>query len=169
MGSLWPAGEHGIVVLAWTCHDRFVAVIWLVAGIALAIAEMFAMSFVLIMFGAGALAAAAVAALGAGLLWQILAFSLVSALAVATVRPLLTGHFDQQDADASIGMRALAGETALVLEPVDREHGLVKIGGEVWRARPYDDSQLIPEGERVRVIEVRGATAMVWRDSDGTC
>jgi membrane protein implicated in regulation of membrane protease activity len=162
-------GEHGIAMRAPTCHDRDVAIIWLVAGIALAIAEMFTMTFVLIMFAAGALAASAVAAFDAGLTWQILTFAVVSALALAVVRPIVGRQLERQGSETPIGLRALEGETALVLETVDGEHGLVKIGGEVWRARPYDASQAIEVGERVLVIEVKGATAMVWRDSDGTC
>ena len=41
---------------------------------------------------------------------------------------------------------------------------MVKIEGELWRARPYDATQIFAAGERVRVVEIKGATAMVWRD-----
>ena len=44
------------------------------------------------------------------------------------------------------------------------DHGLIKIDGELWSARPYDASQTFDPGERVRVIEVRGATALVWKE-----
>ena len=37
----------------------------------------------------------------------------------------------------------------------------MKIGGEVWTARSYDEEQVIPAGERVEVVEIRGATALV--------
>ncbi len=50
-----------------------------------------------------------------------------------------------------------------MLEQVDADHGLVKIDGEIWRARSYDATQEFEPGERVRVIEVKGATAMVWQ------
>jgi membrane protein implicated in regulation of membrane protease activity len=40
----------------------------------------------------------------------------------------------------------------------------VQIGGEMWSARAYDATQVIEPGERVRVIEVKGATALVWRE-----
>ena len=52
----------------------------------------------------------------------------------------------------------------MVLEQVDAGAGMVKIDGELWSARAYDGTQVLAPGERVRVIEVRGATAMVWRD-----
>jgi len=31
----------------------------------------------------------------------------------------------------------------------------------VWTARAYDDDEVIDEGARVEVIEIRGATALV--------
>ena len=33
---------------------------------------------------------------------------------------------------------------------------MVKIGGELWSARPYDLTQVIDAGEQVRVVEVAG-------------
>ncbi len=63
-----------------------------------------------------------------------------------------------------MGLEAIEGSSRLVLEQVDVDHGLVKIDGELWSARPYDATQIFAAGERVRVIEVKGATALVWRD-----
>jgi membrane protein implicated in regulation of membrane protease activity len=37
----------------------------------------------------------------------------------------------------------------------------VKIGGEVWTARSFDDDRVIEPGEEVDVVEIRGATALV--------
>ena len=63
-----------------------------------------------------------------------------------------------------MGLEAIEGSTGVVLEEIDESHGLIKIEGELWRARPYDATQVIPAGEHVRVVEIKGATAMVWRD-----
>jgi membrane protein implicated in regulation of membrane protease activity len=51
-----------------------------------------------------------------------------------------------------------------VIEQVAEGRGMVKIGGELWQARPYDVTQTFETGTMVRVIEVKGATALVWRD-----
>ena len=37
----------------------------------------------------------------------------------------------------------------------------MKIGGEVWTARSFDEEQVIAPGEQVEVVEIRGATALV--------
>ena len=140
------------------------ALLWIVLGVVLAVAEVFTTTLFLIMFAVGAFAAAAVAALGAPVAVQGLVFAGVSALTVAAVRPVIKRH-RQTAADGGLfGVEAIAGTDALVLEQVDAHHGMVKIDGELWTARSYDATQLFRPGERVRVIEVKGVTAMVWRD-----
>jgi membrane protein implicated in regulation of membrane protease activity len=141
-----------------------VAVLWIVVAVGLAIAEIFTGTFVLIMLSAGALAAAATAAVGGALWAQGLIFALVSALALFVVRPAIKRRLDQGGPETQIGLAAIEGSTGTVLERVDADHGLVKIEGEMWRARSYDGTQEFEPGEQVRVIEVKGATAMVWKD-----
>lgn len=154
----------GIAECARTCHDQGVPIVWLVIGVALAVAEMFTATFVLVMFAAGAFAAAVTGLLGAGLIGQTLVFGIVSVLSLTMVRPGILRYMHRHSAKSPMGLEALEGATALVLEEIDGDHGLVKIDGEMWRARPYDASQVIPVGVRVRVIQLDGATAMVWRD-----
>ncbi|GLZ78776.1 membrane protein [Actinorhabdospora filicis] len=138
--------------------------IWLIIAVLLAVAEMFALSFVLIMLAAGALAAAGAAALGADPVLQVAVFSVVSAFSLFVLRPIARRMMnDRSGPDADIGLAALEGSPALVLERVDDRQGVVKIGGEEWSARVYEDGQVLEAGERVHVVEIRGATAMVWR------
>jgi membrane protein implicated in regulation of membrane protease activity len=141
-------------------------VLWIALGVLLAVAEMFTVTLVLVMFAGGAFAAAIAAALGAGLPVQAAVFALVSAASLAAVRPVIQRHRRSalESGEEPFGVEALTGSSGLVLEQVDADHGMVKIDGEMWTARAYDATQVIPAGERVRVIEVKGATAMVWRD-----
>jgi len=142
------------------------AVLWIVLGVLLAVAEMFTFTFVLIMLSVGAFAAAIAAGLGAGVPVQAVVFAVVSALSLIAVRPVIKRHrrSAMESGDTPMGVEAIEGSAGLVLEQVDNDHGLVKIDGELWTARVYDATQVLQPGERVRVIEVRGATAMVWRD-----
>jgi membrane protein implicated in regulation of membrane protease activity len=141
-----------------------VAIIWLLAAVGLAIAEIFTGTFVLLMFSAGAFAAALAAGLDAPVFAQAVIFAVVSALALVGLRPVLRRHLHLGGAQTPMGVEAIEGSTGLVLEDVDAERGLVKIEGETWRARAYDATQVIPAGERVRIIQIKGATALVWRD-----
>jgi membrane protein implicated in regulation of membrane protease activity len=141
-----------------------VAWLWLVIGVALAVAEVFTTTFVLIMFSAGALAAALVAAVGLPIWLQILAFGLVSAASMGLLRPVIQRHLHQGGGSAPMGLAEIEGSAGLVLERVDLDHGMIKIEGELWTARPYDSTQTFEPGERVRVIEIKGATALVWKE-----
>src|SRR5436309_3158281 len=100
------------------------------------------------MFAAGALAAAAAAALGLPVWVQALVFAAVSAAALAGVRPLIQRHFHRSSDPAPVGLAAIEGAAGLVLERVDIDHGLIKIEGEMWSARPYDATQVMEPGER---------------------
>jgi membrane protein implicated in regulation of membrane protease activity len=146
-----------------------IVLLWVVLGVVLVVAEAFTATFVLIMLAAGAFAAAAAAALGAPLAAQAAIFAVVSALSIWLLRPVIRRHAlpTVADPDAMDGTRALEGSPGEVLEQVTTDSGLVRVEGEMWTARSYDATQVIEPGERIRVIEVRGTTAMVWRDEFG--
>jgi membrane protein implicated in regulation of membrane protease activity len=60
------------------------------------------------------------------------------------------------------GSYALVGKKAVVLEEVTGTQGLIKLSGEVWSARALDEDQVIPVGTAVDVMEIEGATAIVY-------
>jgi membrane protein implicated in regulation of membrane protease activity len=142
------------------------AVLWVVLAIALAIAEAFTATLLVIMFAAGALAAAGAAALGAPVLLQAIVFAIVSGLSVGAVRPIIIKHARSalESGEMPFGVEAMEGSHGLVLEEVDADRGMIKIDGEMWQARSFDGNEKYLPGERVRVVKVRGATAIVWRD-----
>jgi membrane protein implicated in regulation of membrane protease activity len=61
------------------------------------------------------------------------------------------------------GTAALVGRHAMVVERIANDEGVgcVKLDGEVWTARAYDEDEVIERGRRVQVVEIRGATALV--------
>jgi membrane protein implicated in regulation of membrane protease activity len=61
------------------------------------------------------------------------------------------------------GTDALIGERAVVLQRIANAEGVgaVKLAGEIWSARAYDEDEILEAGEKVQVIEIRGATALV--------
>jgi membrane protein implicated in regulation of membrane protease activity len=140
-----------------------VSLIWLVAGVLLGIAELFTLDFVLIMLASGALAAA-VTGLVLPLPFQLVVFAGVSGLGVLAVRPAIKKRLHRGSDTIVVGNDAVEGAEATVVEQVRDGQGMVKIGGELWQARPYDATQVIDTGLRVRVVEVKGATALVWRE-----
>ncbi|GAA0963214.1 NfeD family protein [Virgisporangium aurantiacum] len=138
------------------------ALIWILAAVGLAVAELFTTSFFLIMFALGAVAAAAAAALDAPVSVQAIIFVIVSLIATLGVRPVLRRNFGR-DAGEPTPVAEIAGSEAIVLERVDDRAGMIKIDGEYWQARALESGQVIEPGERVHVVELKGVTAMVWR------
>lgn len=138
-------------------------IIWLVAACVLGIGEMHQGGFYLAPFALGAVLAAILALLGVGAPLSAVAFLGGSALVFTTLRPVAQRHRRLPPAIRT-GAAALVGKPALVLERIANDEGVgcVKIdGGEVWTARSYDEHEEIPAGERVEVVEIRGATALV--------
>jgi membrane protein implicated in regulation of membrane protease activity len=78
------------------------------------------------------------------------------------VRPIARRHINMPP-QLRTGTAALIGRTAIVTERIvnDEALGKVRLDGEVWSARAYDDDKVLEPGTRVHVMEIRGATALV--------
>jgi membrane protein implicated in regulation of membrane protease activity len=135
-------------------------VAWTIVAAALAVGEMFTLGFFLGPVALAAAVAAVVAAVGASVELQFGVFVVLSAASILFLRPIALRHMRTPGALRS-GTAALIGQRAVVLERVDADHGQVKIGGEVWTARPYDETEVFEPGARVDVMKIDGATALV--------
>jgi membrane protein implicated in regulation of membrane protease activity len=137
-----------------------VALIWLIAALALAGAEVLTGDLFLLMLGGGALAAAGSSLVFDDLWIHGVVFAVVSMLLLILVRPALRKYFM-----AGTGLpepaKALEGKNALVLDRVGRHEGQVKLDGEVWTARPLNDDDVFEAGDHVTVVKIDGATAVV--------
>jgi membrane protein implicated in regulation of membrane protease activity len=137
-------------------------VIWIIVACLFGVGEIASTSFFLGPFAIGALVAAIVAALGGGAVAAAAVFILVSVLLLLFVRPIARAHL-RTPAQIRTGTAALVGRRAMVIERISNDEavGCVRIDGEVWTARAYDDDEVIEAGTPVQVIEIRGATALV--------
>ncbi len=137
-------------------------VVWLIAACVLGIGEMHQGGFYLAPFALGAALAAVLALIGVGAPLSGVVFVGASAIVFATLRPIARRHRRLPPA-LRTGAAALVGRPAVVLERIANDEGVgcVKIDGEVWTARSYDEHEVIPAGEHVEVVEIRGATALV--------
>jgi membrane protein implicated in regulation of membrane protease activity len=134
--------------------------IWVIVAAALVGVEVFSLTFLFGPLALAALLAALVAGLGLGAALQIGVFAGAAIASLVVVRPIAVAHV-RTAIPARTGAAALVGQNALVVERVDANAGQVKLAGEVWSARSYDDAQVFEPGQRVSVLEIRGATALV--------
>lgn len=142
------------------CHyGRMAAVVWLVAGFALIAAEVLSSGFVLIMLGIGALIAAVFAALGASIWLEVGVFAATSVALTTLARPVLKRKLHTVAVPTNVD--ALVGDRAIVVSTVDAHGGKIKLRGELWSARAFDETEVLEPGQRVTVMNISGATAVV--------
>ena len=136
--------------------------IWILLAVILAAGEVMSPSFYLAPFALGAVFAALVEVIGAGAAAATLVFLVSSALLLGFARPIARRHL-RTPPQLRTGTAALIGHSAIVTQRVDNDadSGTVKLDGELWTARAYDEDEVIEAGRRVRVIEIKGATALV--------
>lgn len=169
IGSLWETGGAkggfaGSFTNArprrreWICRCGLSGWFWLSR---LGVAELFTLTLALGLIGAAALIAGVVGAFGVGLTGQVLVFAVASAAGLLVVRPIARRHMTQPPPLRS-GTEALVGRSALVVEEITATGGRIKLQGEEWSARCLDETLRIPVGAHVDVMEIEGATAVVY-------
>ncbi|HYI99505.1 MAG TPA: NfeD family protein [Thermoleophilaceae bacterium] len=135
-------------------------VVWMIVAGALAVGEIVSLSFFMGPIAIAAVLAAVAALAGAGTALQMVVFIVASAASLAVLRPIARRHL-RTPAKIRTGTAALVGSRAVALERIDGSGGTVKLAGEVWSARTYDDDEVIEPGARVQVMQIEGATALV--------
>ena len=135
-------------------------VLWMAAAGLLAVGELLTMGFFLAPIAIAAVLTAGAALAGAGLAVQLVVFILASAASVGLLRPVARRHL-HTPARIRTGTAALVGRPATVIERVDAEGGSIKLAGEVWSARAFDEDHAFEPGQRVEVLKIEGATALV--------
>ena len=135
-------------------------VLWLIAAVVFGIGEVLTAGFFLAPFAIGALVATLVSVIGGGFAVSGLVFLVISTVALVALRPIARRHMNLP-AQLRTGTAALVGRHATVVERVSEHGGCVKLDGEIWSARPYDEDEVFEAGARVHVMEIRGATALV--------
>ena len=133
---------------------------WMIAAGVLAVGEIATLGFFLGPIAIAAALAGIVALIGVGLAAHWIVFIAASLASVLVLRPIARRHL-RTPASLRTGTAALVGGQATVVQRVDRDGGQVKIGGEVWTARSYDEDDSFEPGTRVEVMKIDGATALV--------
>lgn len=136
-------------------------VIWLIIAVVLSAAEIFTLTAALGLLGAAALIAAMFAAIGLPVPLQLMVFAIAAAAGIVVLRPIAHRQLLRPRLQ-TFGVDALVRRTAYVVQQVTGRDGTVRIGGEEWTARALDESHVIPAGAAVDVIQIDGATAVVY-------
>lgn len=134
--------------------------IWFIVAVLLGVAEIFTLTAALGLLGGAALITSASAAIGLPVPLQFVVFAAASVAGIVLLRPIARRHMVGSRPD--FGMDALVGKPGYVVQEVTGRDGRVRIGGEEWTARAMDETLVIPAGARVDVLQIDGATAVVY-------
>ena len=136
-------------------------IVWLIVAAVLGVAELLTTTLAFGLIAIAAVAAAVVGAFHLSFALQLVAFAAAAGAGLGFVRPIAIKHIKQPPA-LRTGVAALVGRSAVVLEEVTEHSGRVRIDGEEWSSRPYDDTLVIPVGTKVDVMQIKGAIALVY-------
>ena len=136
-------------------------IVWLIVAAVLGVAELLTTTLAFGLLAVAAVAAAVIGAFHLDLAVQLAAFVVAAAAGLGLVRPIAMRHIKQPPL-LRTGTAALVGRSAIVLEEITEHSGRIRIGGEEWSSRPYDESLVIPVGAKVDVMQIDGATAIVY-------
>jgi membrane protein implicated in regulation of membrane protease activity len=137
-------------------------IVWLIVAAVLGVAELLTTTLAFGLIAVAAVVAAVVGAFHLSFALQLVAFAVAAGAGLVFVRPIALRHI-KQPPQLRTGTAALVGRTAIVLEEVTDHSGRIRIDGEDWSSRTYvDDSPAIPVGAKVDVIQIKGATALVY-------
>jgi membrane protein implicated in regulation of membrane protease activity len=135
--------------------------LWLIAGGLFAAGEVASLDLVLLMFAGGALGGMAVALVGLGVPFQLLAFLVVSVALLVVVRPVAKRHLIDRTPEQIDGVAVYVGRTGLVSQRVDNDGGRIRLGSDEWTARTQLDGEVYEVGDEVRIVQIEGPIAYV--------
>lgn len=136
-------------------------VVWLIAAGALAAAELLTLDLVLLMLAGGALGGVAVAAFGLPVALQLVAFVIVALGLLVFVRPYAKRQLTARTPQQIDGAETYVGKVAVVTQRVDHMDGRIRFGADDWSAVSQSRQETFEVGTNVRVMQIRGATAVV--------
>lgn len=130
--------------------------LWIAVIIVAIITEFLTDQLISIWFIPGALAAAVLSICSVEVLWQVLVFAVLSAVAVPLGKIFLGRNKIGENSKTNID--AIIGEKCIVSEKIDNFAGcgIVKIKGQLWSARGVGESDVYEAGEILQVVAIEG-------------
>ncbi len=135
--------------------------VWLALLIVFIVVECFTVGLFSIWFAGGSLAAMILAMAGAGVVWQAVAFALVSALLIVATRPFVKKYLMNKKVPTNY--QSVIGEVAKVIETVDNynQTGAAFVDGKEWTTRSTVDAVVIKKGALAKVTAIEGVKLIV--------
>ena len=126
--------------------------IWILISVICLIIELGSGDLFVLCFAIGGLAASLTAAVGLGLVPQLIAMALCALLSIYFVRPVALRYLHRNDENKVSNADAILGKTGQVTQAIEKGgYGRVSAGGNDWKAKAAD-GQGTETGTKVRVV-----------------
>ena len=136
--------------------------VWVGIFVLALIVEVATAGLATIWFAGGALIAFLLALLKLDLVWQVIAFVVVSLGLLAFTRPVAMKYLNRKT-EKTNALDRIIGRSALVTEEINNilATGKVVVDGMPWTARAVEDERIIPVGTEVIVEQLVGVKCIV--------
>ena len=146
--------------LAWLGQNPWAA--WGMIALLLAAAELLTLDLTLLMLAGGAALGAVTALAFPDLLWlQVVVSLLTAVVTLFLLRPTLLEETRRAPGYRS-SLDKVVGSAGDVTSRITANSGEVKIDGQIWQARSYDETIAIEAGEKIEVFDLDGITLIVY-------
>lgn len=134
---------------------------WLILAGMFLILEIITVGFLVFWFSVGALVAMVASFFTNNIIAQASIFVISSTILLFATRPFVA-KITKKDEEVKTNAYSIEGKTAKVIvdvDPIDGQ-GQIKVGGEVWSAKSYNDT-VIPKDTEVLVEKIDGVKAII--------
>lgn len=141
------------------------ALVFVIVGLLLIIGETLVGDLSMLMLGIAALLAGGTAFAGLPLAGAIAVFAVAVAVLMLLVRPPLRRRMEAgPDRRIETTPQLLTGRSAVVVEAVSGDSGIVRLDGDLWSARALAPEMGFAEGARVTVVGIDGNIAIIDKE-----
>ena len=142
-------------------QDSYITIAWLGLLILLLIIEIITVGLTSIWAAGGALAALILNILGLSLVWQIVAFFVVTFVLLIFTRPFAVRFINTQREKTNY--EGIIGKTIRIAERVDnmRQTGMAVVNGQEWTVRAEEDQEILEPETLAKVVNISGVKLIV--------
>ena len=141
-------------------------IFWLIAAGIFFIIEMATIGFLVFWLGIGALLAMITSFITDSIIIQFIVFVTTSTLLLIFTRPLVN-KFIKIPKEIKTNAYSIIGKKGIVISKINNVDGAgqIKIDGEVWSAKSFDEENIEKDAE-VEIVEIDGVKAVVKKISN---
>ena len=137
-------------------QDSYITIAWLGLLIILLIIEIITVGLTSIWAAGGALAALVLNILGLSLVWQVIAFFVITFVLLIFTRPFAVRFINTQREKTNY--EGIIGKTIRIAERVDniRQTGMAVVNGQEWTVRAEEEQEILEPETLAKVVNISG-------------